>query len=134
MKRPHFISPFLIVCVCYAILAMCCLTKPAGAQTADKLDDVLTKVNEGLGTTAGGTALSTGKEIIDSALNKAAIKSVGDAWKANKSGASSSAVGSLLEKSANFKSASSTLGIGSTIIDHAGYGSTAAGGTPGAFR
>lgn len=97
-------------------------------QFVDK--ELMPLINEGLNTNAGRSMISLTKEVSDHALGKSAIKSVGDAWKANKSGESSSTVGGLLEKSANLKDTSNLLNKGGVLIDHAGYTSTAASEIP----
>ncbi len=129
MKRPHFIFPFLAACVCFVVLTMSCLAAPATAQAGDdpSKGNVVAKINDAANSNVGGSIISLTKEVTDHALGNAAIKTFGDAWKADKSGESASAVGNLLEKSANLKGASSILSAGGVIIDHVGYGSTAAG-------
>ena len=126
MKLRHFVFPFLAACTC---LTMSCLATPAMAQSAAKQSEgnAVTVINEGLNTNVGGSMISLTKEVTDQALGKSAIKSVGDAWKANKSGESSSTIGGFLEKSANLKDAGNILNKGGVLIDHAGYTSTAAG-------
>lgn len=129
MKRQPTISSLLMALVCFIVLDVSCLTAPSGAQTADQTaqGDAMSKINDSLNSNPGGSMISLTKEVSDHALGKGAIKSFGDAWKANKSGASSSTVGGLLEKSANLKNASNMLNTGGVLIDHAGYASTAAG-------
>jgi hypothetical protein len=128
MKRLHIISPFLATCICFVGLAVSCLATPAFAQIVGTAGgNAVTAINDGLNSNAGGSMISLTKEVTDHALGNAALKSFGDAWKANKGGESSAAVGNLLEKSANLKGASSILSTGGVLIDHAGYASTAAG-------
>ena len=126
IKLRHFIFPFLAAC---SYLTMSCLAAPAMAQNSANQSEgnAVTVINEGLNSNVGGSMISLTKEVTDQALGKSAIKSFGDAWKANKSGESSSAIGGLLEKSANLKDASNILNKGGVLIDHAGYTSTAAG-------
>ena len=129
MKPPHSIFPFFAAGVCYAVLAISCLTTPAAAQTADGPagGNAVAVINDRLNSNEGGTMVSLTNQITGDALNKSAIGLHDAAWKANKMGASSSTIGGLLERRDNLKNASSKLSIGGVFIDHVGYGSTAAG-------
>jgi formylglycine-generating enzyme required for sulfatase activity len=135
MKRPHFIFPFLAACVCFVVLAMSCLTTPVAAQATDEpaKGNAVAVINDGLNSNEGGTMISLTKEVTDHALSNAAIASHGAAWQTNKMGGSSATVGGLLGGRDSLKSASNALGIGSTLIDHAGYTSTAAGEIAGGY-
>lgn len=141
MKIASFPLQFNILCVFILIHTLAVGTAsaqvlvspaaPPGGKSGTGGSSAMDSINEGLNSNEGGTVISVTKDTLDHGLNTAASGHHQAAWQGNKGGASSKTIGDHLGNKGNLKNASGTLGKGATVIDHAGYTSTAAGEVAG---
>ncbi|MDD5523366.1 MAG: hypothetical protein PHI84_21305 [Kiritimatiellae bacterium] len=131
---------FLLRMLCILILGQVLLAGHAFGQVlvskdssnnkpgfSSRVDRVLDAVNPAVTSNEGMTIIQITRTTVDHGLKQAALGHHVAAVQGVKGGASSETIGKHLENKANLNNASKILGVGGTLITHAGWTSTGAG-------